>query len=187
LLHPLGTVTADAASTRIPPASPAIRPAGIADTAGTGTLSPDSTPSSGTTDQSRRSRVLIIDDEVVFSAALRRLFSGEHEVTVANRGQDALGRVLAGERFDAILCDLLMPEVTGIDVYKELRRIAPDQADCIIFLTGGAFSYRAQHFLDGIANPWFEKPCNLETLRAAVRAVALRNGSSSCAANDSSR
>lgn len=180
-------MTADPARTLFPPASPAIRPAGIADISGSGALSPGSTLGTGATEQVRRSRLLIIDDEVVFSGSMRRLFSGEHEVTVANRGQDALGRVLAGERFDAILCDLLMPEVTGIDVYRELRRIAPDQADCIIFLTGGAFSDRAQHFLDGIANPWFEKPCNLETLRDAVRVVALRNGSSNCAANDSSR
>lgn len=110
----------------------------------------------------------------MFSASLRRLFSGEYEVSVANHARDALALVCRGERFDAILCDLLMPEVSGIELYKELRRIAPEQADCIIFLTGGAFSERAQHFLDGIPNPWFEKPCNLELLRAAVRDAVVR-------------
>ena len=178
MLPPLGTVTADPApSTPHQPAPPASRPAGGADAASSGAPLSGSTSGTGATEQSRRSRLLIIDDEVVFAASLRRLFSGEHEVSVANRGHDALGRVRGGERFDAILCDLLMPELTGIDVYKELRRIAPDQADCIIFLTGGAFSAHAQHFLDGIANPWFEKPCNLEILRAAVREVVVRNGS----------
>jgi CheY-like chemotaxis protein len=98
-------------------------------------------------------------------------------VTVVNRGREALSRLRAGERFDAILCDLLMPEVTGIELHSELRRIAPDQADCMIFLTGGAFSESSQHFLDGIANRWFEKPCNLDLLRAAVREVVVRNGS----------
>jgi DNA-binding response OmpR family regulator len=124
-----------------------------------------------------RARLLIVDDEVLFSGSLRRLFASEHEVSVANRGRDVIGLLRDGERFDAILCDLVMPEVSGIDLYKELRRIAPDQADCVIFLTGGAFSEHAQHFLGGISNPWFEKPCNLEILRAAVREVVVRNGS----------
>ena len=124
----------------------------------------------------RRGRLLIIDDEVVFSGSLRRLFSNEHDVTVVNRGSEALGRLRGGERFDAILCDLLMPEVTGAELYTELRQSAPDQADCMIFLTGGAFSESSQRFLDGISNRWFEKPCNLDLLRAAVREVVVRNG-----------
>jgi CheY-like chemotaxis protein len=124
----------------------------------------------------RRGRLLIIDDEVVFSGSLRRLFSSEHDVTVVNRGSEALSRLRGGERFDAVLCDLLMPEVTGVELYTELRQIAPDQADCMIFLTGGAFSESSQRFLDGVSNRWFEKPCNLDLLRAAVREVVVRNG-----------
>jgi CheY-like chemotaxis protein len=126
--------------------------------------------------QPRRGRLLIIDDEVVFSGSLRRLFSNEHEVTVVNRGRDALDQLRAGERYHAILCDLVMPEVTGIELYLELQRLAPDQAERMIFLTGGAFSEKSQQFLDGIGNRWFEKPCNLEQLRAAVREVVVRNG-----------
>ncbi len=124
----------------------------------------------------RRGRLLIVDDEVVFSGSLRRLFSNEHDVTVVNRGSEALGRLRGGERFDAILCDLLMPEVTGVELHTELRQIAPDQADCMIFLTGGAFSESSQRFLDGVSNRWFEKPCNLDLLRAAVREVVVRKG-----------
>lgn len=127
-------------------------------------------------EQVRRGRLLIVDDELVFLGSLRRLFSNEHDVFVANRGRNALDLLRAGQRFDAILCDLLMPEVTGVELYTELRRIAPDQADCMIFLTGGAFSESSQQFLDGISNRWFEKPCNLEQLRAAVREVVVRNG-----------
>jgi len=126
--------------------------------------------------QVQRGRLLIIDDEVVFSGSLRRLFSNEHDVTVINRGREALDQLRAGQRYDAILCDLVMPEVTGIELHLELQRIAPDQAECMIFLTGGAFSEKSQQFLDGIANRWFEKPCNLEQLRTAVREVVVRSG-----------
>jgi CheY-like chemotaxis protein len=132
-------------------------------------------PAAGEAPAVRRGRLLIVDDEVVFSGSLRRLFSNEHDVTVVNRGRDAISRLRAGERFDAILCDLLMPEVTGIELYTELRQVAPDQAECMIFLTGGAFSDSSQRFLDGVSNRWFEKPCNLEMLRAAVREVVVRH------------
>jgi CheY-like chemotaxis protein len=124
----------------------------------------------------RRGRLLIIDDEVVFSGSLRRLFSSEHDVTVVNRAREALDQLRAGERYDAILCDLVMPEVSGIDLYIELQQIAPEQAGCMVFLTGGSFSERSQQFLDAIANPWFEKPCNLEQLRTAIREVVVRGG-----------
>jgi DNA-binding response OmpR family regulator len=69
-----------------------------------------------------------------------------------------------------------MPVVSGIEVHLELQRFAPDQAECMIFLTGGVFSEKSQLFLDGIANRWFEKPCDLEQLRAAVRQVVVRSG-----------
>jgi len=166
---------------------PPIRSGGPDDAAGAGVPGDAATPTAGAAAAPgapaaeipavRRGRLLIIDDEVVFSGSLRRLFSNEHDVTVVNRARDALGRLRDGERFDVILCDLLMPEVTGIEVHSELRRFAPDQADCMIFLTGGAFSESSQRFLDGIVNRWFEKPCNLDLLRAAVREVVVRNGS----------
>jgi CheY-like chemotaxis protein len=150
-----------------------------AGTAGAGSAASAGAPGDGEASdvpRARRGRLLIIDDEVVFSGSLRRLFSSEHDVTVLNRGREALDQLRAGQRYDAILCDLVMPEVSGIEVYLELLRIAPDQAECMIFLTGGAFSEKSQQFLDGITNRWFEKPCNLEQLRAAVRQVVVRSG-----------
>lgn len=117
-----------------------------------------------------RPRVLLIDDEALIAGALQRVLSSEHDVTLLTSGRDALDGLRAGTRFDVILCDLVMPEVSGIEVHAELARIAPDQADRMIFLTGGAFSGRFEQFLNKIANPWFEKPCNLQELRAAIRA-----------------
>jgi CheY-like chemotaxis protein len=126
-------------------------------------------------DIARQGRLLIVDDEEVFAGSLQRLLSSEHTVTVVTSGHAALDRLCAGERFDAIVCDLLMPGTSGFDLHTELRRIAPDQAERIIFLTGGAVSRRAQQFLESIANCWFEKPCNLQELRAAVRRQIARS------------
>jgi response regulator RpfG family c-di-GMP phosphodiesterase len=71
----------------------------------------------------------------------------------------------------------MMPEINGVELHAELHRIAPDQADGMIFLTGGAFSRSAQQFLESITNRWFEKPCDLQELRAAVRRAVVRNRS----------
>jgi CheY-like chemotaxis protein len=118
---------------------------------------------------SQRGRVLIVDDEVAFARSLRRLLSSEHDVAIATNGREALARLRTGERFDAILCDLMMPEMTGADLHVALADLAPDQAERIIFVTGDAFSLSSQHFLENITNPCFEKPCDLQELRAAVR------------------
>jgi len=117
----------------------------------------------------RRGKLLIVDDEVLFATSLRRLFSSEHTVTVVHNGREALERLAAGERFDVILCDLMMPEVTGAELHAELTRLDPEQANRMIFLTGGAFSPASQSFLERVTNPCFEKPCDIEELRAAVR------------------
>lgn len=124
-----------------------------------------------------RGRILLIDDEAVFAGALQRLLSHEHDVTFASSGRAALDQLRIGTRFDVILCDLVMPGVSGIELHSELRRLAPDQADRIIFLTGGAFSGRFQEFLDGVANRWFEKPCNLQELRTAIRDAVTSDSS----------
>lgn len=117
----------------------------------------------------RRGTVLMIDDDVLFTNSLRRLFAAEHDVTVVNDGRVALERLQAGERFDVILCDLMMPDVTGVDIHVALREVAPEVADTMIFITGGAFSPASQQFLERVTNLCFEKPCDLDELRSAVR------------------
>lgn len=117
----------------------------------------------------RRGTVLIIDDDVLFTSSLRRMFTAEHDVTVINDGRIALERLRNGDRFDVILCDLMMPELTGADLHAALRELSPDLADQMIFITGGAFSPASQQFLERITNLCFEKPCDLDELRSAVR------------------
>jgi CheY-like chemotaxis protein len=122
-----------------------------------------------------RGTLLLVDDEAMFASSLRRLFSAEHEVTIITRAREALDAIVAGTRFDAIVCDLMMPEVSGVELHRRIAQIAPDQAARMIFLTGGAYNSQTQAFLDSIPNTWFEKPCNLDELREAVRR-AVENG-----------
>jgi signal transduction histidine kinase len=115
----------------------------------------------------RRGRILVIDDEPLIAAVIRRALA-EHEVLAVTDGRAALARMEAGERFDVILCDLMMPNLSGMEVYAELLRIARDQAERVIFVTGGAFSAQAQAFLERVPNIRVDKPFDSQALRTLV-------------------
>jgi len=122
-----------------------------------------------TTGATPRGSILIVDDEPMIGDVLRRSLVHEHDVAAVSRARDALDRIAGGERFDVILSDLMMPEMTGMDLHAELARIAPDQASALVFMTGGAFTASAREFLDRVSNPWLDKPFDLEELQALVR------------------
>jgi signal transduction histidine kinase len=119
---------------------------------------------------SRRGRVLVVDDEPMVALAVRRTLEGQHDVSVVSRAQDALEMLRAGERFDVILCDVMMPNVTGIDFFNELRVLAPSEIDKIVFLTGGAFASHTRQFLEEVPNLRLDKPFTPDELRKLVRA-----------------
>jgi signal transduction histidine kinase len=116
----------------------------------------------------QRSRVLIVDDDTVVAYALKRLLERSHEVTVKTTAREVLDRIDAGDRYDVILCDLMMPEMTGMDLHEELARREPLEAQRMIFLTGGAFTPRSREFLDQVPNRRLEKPCDLRQLLALI-------------------
>jgi len=117
----------------------------------------------------RRGRLLVVDDEPAVAAAVRRVLASEHDVTVHTRAAEALAAIAGGERFDAILCDLTMPGMSGMELHAELERIAPDQARRVIVLTGGAVTASAREFLERVALPRCDKPLDVPALRALVR------------------
>jgi CheY-like chemotaxis protein len=96
------------------------------------------------------------------------LLGAEHDVEVLDSAHEALHKIEAGERFDVILCDLMMPRMTGMDLHAELLRAAPEQAAQMVFLTGGAFTAGARAFLDGIPNRRIHKPFDVQELRSVV-------------------
>jgi len=119
----------------------------------------------------RRGRILVVDDEPMMGTVIGRILSAEHEVLAVTSARDALGRISKGERFDVILCDLMMPDVTGMDLHAELERLVPEQAERMVFMTGGAFTVRAREFLDKAPNPRVEKPFDSGSLRSLVNGL----------------
>jgi CheY-like chemotaxis protein/two-component sensor histidine kinase len=120
---------------------------------------------------SRRLRVLVVDDEASLANALGRMLEEQHDVEVVTSGVDALRRVEAGAEYDAILCDLMMADVGGMDVYERLAERWPAMARRIVFMTGGAFSTRAQRFLGEVSNTCLDKPFTQERVLAALEMV----------------
>jgi CheY-like chemotaxis protein len=113
-------------------------------------------------------RILAIDDEPIVGTALRRVLGKDNEVVTETGARKALERIRAGEHFDLILCDLMMPDMTGVDFYEELRTFAPERASEIVFMTGGAFTPKARAFLDKVSNERLEKPFDMATLKTLV-------------------
>jgi CheY-like chemotaxis protein len=118
------------------------------------------------------SRVLVVDDEVLFTNVVYRVLRHDHQLTICNHTDDAIARFEAGERFDAIVCDLMMPRIGGMGLYTRVAELAPEQAGRFIFVTAGTTTAAAQAFLSGRANPRLEKPCDFKELRALVARVA---------------
>lgn len=116
----------------------------------------------------RRARVLVVDDEPAVAGAIRRVLSPEHDITVVDSGARALELFQGGATFDVVFCDVLMPQVSGIDLYQELSRTSPEQAKRFVFVTGGAFTARARDFLESVPNPHVEKPFNIFTLKTLI-------------------
>jgi signal transduction histidine kinase/DNA-binding NarL/FixJ family response regulator len=117
---------------------------------------------------SRRGRLLVIDDEPMIGAAIRRLFMQEHDVEITTEAAEGLRRIGAGEFFDLVLCDLMMPVVTGMDVFDAIAEQAPAVLPRLVFLTGGAFTPRARNFLERVSNVRLTKPFDPLVLRALV-------------------
>jgi CheY-like chemotaxis protein/two-component sensor histidine kinase len=116
----------------------------------------------------RRGHILVVDDEAMILSAIKRILAPDHEVSTFRNGQQALEKIRGGERYDVILCDLMMPEITGMDFYAEVAKLSAEQAKATIFLTGGAFTARARSFLDEVKNERIEKPFDAANLRAIV-------------------
>jgi signal transduction histidine kinase/DNA-binding NarL/FixJ family response regulator len=127
-----------------------------------------------------RLKVLVIDDDPLVGRGLRRQLQ-HHDVTAVTSGHDAILALQRGQRFELILCDLMMPGLTGADVYEQVAALGKGMEEHFVFLTGGVFSDSVRDFLDRIPNPRLTKPVStaqLETVLATAARRAARTASS---------
>jgi PAS domain S-box-containing protein len=122
-----------------------------------------------------RRRVLVVDDEPLVGEAIARALSEDNDVEVVTEAKQALARVQKGAVYDIVFCDLMMPVMTGMDLYAEIVRVAPRLAGRLVFMTGGAFTPRARAFLENVVNPCLEKPLDTSKLRSIVARSASKD------------
>jgi two-component system cell cycle sensor histidine kinase/response regulator CckA len=117
----------------------------------------------------RRGRVLLIDDDRIIARALARVVQRDHEVLAINDPREAIEILASGEQFDVIFCDLMMPFVTGPDVYRQALALDCELAKRFVFITGGAMRADIVRFLGEVPNVRIEKPLSVEHLRNVIR------------------
>jgi signal transduction histidine kinase/ActR/RegA family two-component response regulator len=115
-----------------------------------------------------RRQVLAIDDEALLLKAYRRMLGGHHDLTFALSAAEALQLLERQRGFEVILCDLQMPDMSGVEFYELLSARSPALAARVIFVTGGAFSTEARRFLEGTPVPRVQKPFRLPEILSAI-------------------
>jgi two-component system, cell cycle sensor histidine kinase and response regulator CckA len=131
--------------------------------------------------ESAPARILIIDDEPLLGQTLLYAFKGRHDVVICTSGRDALSRLEKDARFDLVLCDLMMPDVSGSAVYEAVKRSYPGLVRCFVFMTGGAFTERAREFLAKHPGAQLEKPFNIDDIERILRQFTAARGAASAA------
>jgi PAS domain S-box-containing protein len=124
-----------------------------------------------------RGRILVVDDEVLIREVLVQLLGRDHEVIAAASGREARALLEKDAAFDVILCDLMMADVTGMELHAWLVTNDPALAERTVFITGGAFTERSAKYLAGVGNPRIEKPFAEDTLKRVVSGVMVAGAS----------
>jgi signal transduction histidine kinase len=118
--------------------------------------------------KSRRGRVLVVDDEPLIGRVLRAALKSEHEIVVVERAAAALALLNQGDKFDVVLCDLMMPDLSGPEFYEKVNDRWPQLAGRVVFMTGGAFTPRAVEFMKCVPTSVLAKPFDLDELKRVV-------------------
>jgi signal transduction histidine kinase/CheY-like chemotaxis protein len=116
----------------------------------------------------RPAHILLVDDDPLVQNSIRRTLERHHDVVIVGSGARA-SSILEAEKFDIVLCDLIMPGMTGMQLFETIRARDPEQAKRFVFLTGGTSSPEARAFLLGVDNARAYKPLGADEI---VRLIA---------------
>ena len=123
----------------------------------------------------RRGSVMLIDDEPFVLTTMARLLRDGHDVVTLSDPRDAALILLdVGRDFDLVVCDLMMPHLTGMELFARVQAARPALADRFVFMTGGATVPAVQAFLDQVSNERVEKPLSSPHLRGLARRMVDR-------------
>lgn len=120
-------------------------------------------------------RILVVDDDPLLAEMLRAMVRAcvpeDSSIEVANSGAKAAALLESGAPYDAVLCDVIMPGMSGLDLYRRLERSANPMARRLVLVTGGAITEAMVSALARVPAPRLHKPFELAQLRAVLSAV----------------
>ncbi|MBC7172028.1 MAG: response regulator [Polyangiaceae bacterium] len=116
-------------------------------------------------------RVLVVDDEPLMGATLEVTLGDEYTVEVVSSVQAAEQRLQSDGGFDLILCDLMMPGRSGMDLYRWVAQAKPELASRMIFMSGGAYTSEAHEFLERVGRHRIDKPFDIDALLDLMREI----------------
>ena len=116
-------------------------------------------------------RILVVDDEPLIVSSLLVALSRSADVLGETSAERALQLLQTGI-FDAVVCDVMMPSITGIDLHQQVVAKNPALASKFVFMTGGTYTARARDYLESVSNPRLTKPFEIRDLVAAIEAVS---------------
>ena len=136
------------------------------------TVAPPSTPRAATA--SRDARMLVVDDELSLARAVAMLLDRHGDVVVESCAEHALERLSRGESFDVILCDVVMPVMSGFELYRWIEAQRPELANRVVFMSGGRLGDDERLHSERHPDRWLSKPFDAERLESSVQRVLRR-------------
>lgn len=124
-----------------------------------------------------RGRILVLDDDLLVLSTMRRSLAREHDVTALSDPREALALFASGSNFDVVFCDLMMPHMTGQELFGVVQEKYPAIAPQFVFVTGGATTSAGTLFLAELPNDVVEKPFSLSNLLGLARRYVVRRSS----------
>ena len=128
-------------------------------------------PISGAAVLLRRARILVVDDEPEIAELLQRMLQPLHDATAVTSATEALALLTSDQNFDVVICDLTMPELSGMELYQRVLALFPRLAERMVFMTGGAFSQDMLDFIATVTNFFVYKPFSPPELLDFVQTV----------------
>jgi PAS domain S-box-containing protein len=120
-------------------------------------------------------RILVVDDEKVVRDVVNRVLTGDgHKVESVDNAADALKKIET-EKYDLILLDVKMPGTSGVQLYKNIQKIAKPLAQKVVFMTGDIMGADTERFLSRTRAGHIEKPFNAEQLKRTVNNALSNN------------
>ena len=117
----------------------------------------------------RRGHVLVIDDEASLCTVIRRTLGSEHEVVTVTSARQALELFDGGERYDIVLCDLMMPQMSGFDLAKSVIEMRPEIK--VLYMSGYTDNRVSVSWVLESSVPFLHKPFTAAGLTQKVREV----------------